>query len=44
MRAFRDKAIASERLQKSDLEMSDETLLDSLSLVENTGNSDSVPR
>jgi ATP-dependent DNA helicase RecG len=33
-RTFRDKAIASERLQKSDLELSDEALLDSLSLVE----------
>ena len=34
-RTFRDNAIASERLQKSDLELSDEALLDSLSLVEN---------
>ncbi|MCL1983086.1 MAG: putative DNA binding domain-containing protein [Clostridiales bacterium] len=34
-RIFREKAIASERLQKIDLEMSDEALLDSLSLVEN---------
>jgi ATP-dependent DNA helicase RecG len=34
-RIFREKAVTSERLQKSDLEMSDEALLDSLSLVEN---------
>jgi len=34
-RTFREKAIASERLQKADLEISDEALLDSLSLVEN---------
>ena len=34
-RTFREKAIASERLQKADLEMSDEALIDSLSLIEN---------
>jgi ATP-dependent DNA helicase RecG len=33
-RKFREKSLASERLQKSDLEMSDEALLDSLSLIE----------
>ena len=33
-RTFREKAVASERLQKADLEMSDEALLDSLSLLE----------
>jgi ATP-dependent DNA helicase RecG len=36
-RTFREKSIASERLQKADLEISDEALLDSLSLVENGG-------
>ena len=36
-RTFREKALASERLQKADLEMSDEALLDSLSLIENGG-------
>jgi len=35
LRTFREKALASERLQKADLEMSDEALLDSLSLLEN---------
>ncbi len=34
-RIFREKALISDRLQKEDLEMSDEALLDSLSLVEN---------
>lgn len=34
-RKFREKSLASERLQKADLEMSDEALLDSLSLIEN---------
>jgi len=34
-RKFREKAIASERLRKVDLEMSDEALLDSLLLTEN---------
>ena len=33
-RKFREKALASERLKKVDLEMSDETLLDNLMLVE----------
>jgi len=33
-RKFREKAVVSERLQKADLEMSDEALLDSLSLIE----------
>jgi ATP-dependent DNA helicase RecG len=34
-RKFREKSLASERLQKADLEMSDEALLDSLLLIEN---------
>ncbi|MDR2854568.1 MAG: winged helix-turn-helix transcriptional regulator [Methanomicrobiales archaeon] len=34
-RKFREKSLASERLQKVDLEMSDEALLDSLLLIEN---------
>jgi len=34
-RKFREKSLASERLQKADLEISDEALLDSLSLIEN---------
>ncbi|MCL1908035.1 MAG: winged helix-turn-helix transcriptional regulator [Holophagaceae bacterium] len=34
-RKFRERALASERLQKADLEMSDGELLDSLSLTEN---------
>ena len=34
-RKFREKSLASERLQKIDLEMSDEALLDSLLLTEN---------
>jgi len=35
LHTFREKAIVSERLQKPDLEMNDEALLDNLSLVEN---------
>ena len=34
-RKFREKAIESDRLQKADLEISDEALLDRLSLIEN---------
>jgi ATP-dependent DNA helicase RecG len=34
-RKFREKSLASERLQKADLELSDEALLDSLLLIEN---------
>ena len=34
-RKFREKAIENERLQKADLEMSDEALLDRLALIEN---------
>lgn len=35
IRKFREKALASERLKKGDLEMSDEALLDNLLLIEN---------
>ncbi len=34
-RKFREKSLASERLQKSNLEISNEALLDSLLLIEN---------
>jgi ATP-dependent DNA helicase RecG len=34
-RIFREKALVSDRLQKEDVEMNDEALLDSLSLIEN---------
>jgi len=34
-RKFREKSLASERLQKADLEISDEALLDNLLLIEN---------